>query len=80
MTPEEKDRLFGEFVRIRNEDTRGIEGSGLGLSILKKLTKLYGGNIDVKSQKGVGSTFTVFLNRNSENHEDIREDSALTQV
>ena len=61
LTPEEAARLFGEFVRIRNEKTQGILGSGLGLSIVKKLACLYGGEASVTSQSGVGSTFTVIL-------------------
>jgi two-component system, sensor histidine kinase and response regulator len=61
LTPEEAARLFGEFVRIRNEKTQGILGSGLGLSIVKKLACLYGGDANVTSQSGVGSTFTVVL-------------------
>ncbi|OGP64089.1 MAG: hypothetical protein A2170_12525 [Deltaproteobacteria bacterium RBG_13_53_10] len=61
MTPEETGRLFTEFVRIRNEKTRNILGSGLGLSIVKKIALLYGGDISVSSQPDVGSTFTVLL-------------------
>ena len=62
LTPEEAGRLFGEFVRIRNEKTQSILGSGLGLSIVKKLASLYGGDATVTSQSGIGSTFTVVLN------------------
>jgi two-component system, sensor histidine kinase and response regulator len=61
LTPEEAGRLFGEFVRIRNEKTQNILGSGLGLSIVEKLASLYGGDATVTSQSGVGSTFTVEL-------------------
>ena len=57
MTPEEKERLFGEFVRIKNSATKNISGSGLGLSILKRLVSLYGGAIEVESEYGVGTTF-----------------------
>jgi len=63
MTEEEADRLFAEFVRIRNEKTRNILGSGLGLSIVKKLALLYGGDVTVTSAPGVGSKFTVELAR-----------------
>jgi signal transduction histidine kinase len=62
MTEEESQKLFGEFVRIKNEKTRNILGSGLGLSIVKKLAQLYGGDATVASKPGVGSTFTVVLN------------------
>lgn len=61
LTPEESAKLFNEFVRIKNEDTIKIMGSGLGLSTVRKLTHLYGGEATVKSRKGVGSTFTVTL-------------------
>jgi len=61
LTPEESAKLFSEFVRIKNEDTFKILGSGLGLSTVRKLAHLYGGNASVKSERGVGSTFTVTL-------------------
>jgi signal transduction histidine kinase len=48
-------------VRIKNEDTRLISGSGLGLSIVRKLVNLYNGSIDVESTKGEGTEFTVTL-------------------
>jgi signal transduction histidine kinase len=66
MTPEECKRLFADFSRIKNEKTRHILGSGLGLSTLKKIVTLYAGEIAAKSQPDVGSTFTVTLRRNSE--------------
>ncbi|MFW5878196.1 MAG: sensor histidine kinase [Myxococcota bacterium] len=65
MTPEEAGKLFQDFVRIKNAKTRGIQGSGLGLSIVRKLAALYGGEAKVKSEPGVGSTFTVVLSRAS---------------
>lgn len=61
MTSEEAARLFTEFVRIRNERTRHIAGSGLGLSTVKKLALLYRGDVSVRSEPGVGSTFVVSL-------------------
>ena len=61
MTPEEQAKLFGEFVRIKNEHTRAIDGSGLGLSILRKIAGLYGGDVKVSSTYGEGSVFTVML-------------------
>ena len=59
MTQEETQRLFNDFSRIKNEKTRHILGSGLGLSTIKKLAMLYDGDISVKSEPGVGSAFTV---------------------
>jgi signal transduction histidine kinase len=63
MTPEETKRLFTDFSRIKNEKTRNILGSGLGLSTVKKLATLYGGEITVRSQPDAGSAFTVTLRR-----------------
>lgn len=59
LAPDERERLFGEFVRIKNDRTRNILGSGLGLSIVRKLARLYGGDVTVASEPDVGSTFTV---------------------
>jgi two-component system, sensor histidine kinase and response regulator len=61
MTPEESAKLFQEFVRIKNEETYKILGSGLGLSTVRKLAQLYDGDASVKSEKGKGSIFTVTL-------------------
>ena len=61
MTPDEQAKLFGEFVRIKNEHTRAIDGSGLGLSILRKIAGLYGGDVKVASTYGEGSVFKVTL-------------------
>lgn len=61
MSPDECARLFGEFVRIRNEKTKNILGSGLGLSILKRIAALYRGEVQVTSEPDVGTTFTVTL-------------------
>ena len=69
MTEEECAKLFGEFVRIKNEKTRNILGSGLGLSIVKKLARMYGGNATVTSVPDEGSTFRVTLLKNFEPQE-----------
>ena len=63
MTPEETGRLFAEFSRIKNAKTRDILGSGLGLSIVKKLVTLYDGTVRVESTPDVGTTFTATLPR-----------------
>ncbi len=63
MSAEEAGRLFNDFVRIKNDKTRKILGSGLGLSTVRKLAKLYGGDVTVHSEPDVGSTFTVRLKR-----------------
>lgn len=60
MSPEELSNLFQEFVRIKNAKTRNITGSGLGLSIIKKLVEQhYKGEIVAISEADKGSIFTV---------------------
>jgi two-component system, sensor histidine kinase and response regulator len=63
MTGDESARLFSDFVRIKNEKTRNILGSGLGLSTVKKIALLYGGEVSVESEPDKGSRFTVTLSR-----------------
>lgn len=58
---EDMDNLFTEFVRIRSEETKNIAGSGLGLSIVRKVIDMYKGSIKVESNPGTGSVFTVRL-------------------
>jgi hypothetical protein len=63
----DRETLFDEFSRIRNEKTRNISGSGLGLSIVKKVIELYNGEITVESKPDIGTTFTVRLPKKSNN-------------
>ena len=77
MTQEEADKLFGEFVRIHNARTKNILGSGLGLSIVKKLAELYSGTVSVKSEPDRGSTFTIVLNDAELPAEAIQEESIV---
>jgi len=70
MTREEAARLFGDFVRIKNAKTRNILGSGLGLSIVRKLANMYGGDASVTSEPDKGSTFTVTLRAHSQAQAD----------
>ncbi|MCK9612469.1 MAG: ATP-binding protein [Bacteroidales bacterium] len=65
MSEEEISRLFQEFSRIKNEKTKGISGSGLGLSILKKtVEEYYHGTVSVTSKPDIGSNFTVVIPKN----------------
>jgi two-component system sensor histidine kinase/response regulator len=65
MSQEDAARLFEDFVRIKNEKTRNILGSGLGLSIVRKLAALYNGEVSVKTEPDKGSSFTVVLRKDS---------------
>ncbi len=61
ITKNDTENLFTEFVRIKNEKTRNISGSGLGLSIVKKVVELYHGTIKFDSTPDVGTVFTIRL-------------------
>ncbi len=54
-------RLFDPFIQIDSRLTRQYEGTGLGLSLVKRMAELHGGYIDVTSTPGEGSRFTVHL-------------------
>lgn len=59
MTEEETKKIFQAFTRLKS--AQGIEGTGLGLSITQELVALLGGTINVESELGKGSKFTVTL-------------------
>lgn len=61
MTEEEVGRIFDEFYRAKNEHTVRIPGTGLGLTLVKRLVEMHDGSIRVESRPGEGSTFTVKL-------------------
>ncbi|HUW42290.1 MAG TPA: response regulator [Rectinemataceae bacterium] len=63
MDEEEMKSLFQDFYRIKNERTRAIPGTGLGLATAKRALAEYNGRIEVSSAPGKGSTFTVILPR-----------------
>jgi two-component system, sensor histidine kinase and response regulator len=63
MTSADISKLFKEFVRIKSSKTRHISGSGLGLSIVKKLVKLYNGKIAVESVPEKGTTFKIVIKK-----------------
>ena len=57
-------KIYEPFTQERTETTVGIGGSGLGLSIVKRLIDLMHGRIEVQSELGKGTTFTVYLSFN----------------
>ena len=61
MSQEYMTKIFDAFTREHNTTKSKIAGTGLGMSIVKKYVELLGGTIDVESEPGKGSTFTVIL-------------------
>lgn len=61
MSPEQLSRVFDDFEQADGTVTRRFGGTGLGMSIVRKLVGLMGGDIDVQSVQGEGTTVTVVL-------------------
>jgi len=56
-----QERIFERFYRVKDDNTRYITGTGLGLPIVKGIVDDIGGSIALESEPGKGSTFTVVL-------------------
>jgi signal transduction histidine kinase len=61
LKKEDLEKIFEDFVRIKSSQTREVTGSGLGLSIVKKIVDMYKGTIDVQSEPNKGTTFVITL-------------------
>jgi signal transduction histidine kinase len=61
MTPQEQARAFEEFYRARNPATANVPGTGLGLTLVKRLVELHSGTVTLRSAPGHGATFTLSL-------------------
>jgi len=58
MSIEDQSKLFTSFYRVQSEATKNIQGTGMGLYIVKSLVEMMGGAVDVQSASGIGSTFS----------------------
>jgi len=61
IPPEELVKIWDRFYRVKSKDTAEIEGTGLGLSLVKSVAESHKGYIDVESEVGRGTTFRVWL-------------------
>ena len=63
MDKEEVGRIFEKFYRTKKAEQSGESGTGIGLSIVEQIVTRHGGAIQVESEPGKGSRFTLVLRR-----------------
>jgi two-component system phosphate regulon sensor histidine kinase PhoR len=61
ISPEEIGRVFDRFYRGKDPRIRTIRGSGLGLTLVKRIVEAHGGTVQIRSEPGKGSTFSIRL-------------------
>lgn len=61
IPPEERERVFQKFYQIEKDFTGQVEGTGLGLSLVKRIVEAHGGSVRLQSVVGQGSTFSIML-------------------
>ena len=61
IASEHLSRLFERFYRIDKARSRELGGTGLGLAIVKHIAELHGGHVDVQSELGKGSVFSIYI-------------------
>jgi two-component system phosphate regulon sensor histidine kinase PhoR len=61
IPPELLPRIFEKFYRAKSEATNIVEGTGLGLPLVKRIVERHGGDVSVTSEPGKGSVFSVLL-------------------
>ena len=62
IAEEDRNKIFKKFVRLENEDTRSVQGTGLGLYIVKSLVYLHHGSIECRDNTPKGTRFTIYFN------------------
>src|SRR6185312_13740655 len=63
IAPEDQNRIFERFQRVADASGRMVQGSGIGLAMVKEILKLHRGRIELESSPGHGATFRMHLPR-----------------
>ncbi len=61
ISDENRDKIFGKFFRVSGAENQRIPGTGLGLTIVSHIAEAHGGRVEVFSQPGEGSTFSILI-------------------
>ena len=61
IPPDQQQRMFERFHRLRDASGQAIEGSGVGLAIVREIANLHGGEVQLDSEPGHGTTFSIVL-------------------
>lgn len=77
MSEEFLPKIFEEFAREHTSTENKIQGTGLGMPIVKKLVELMNGSIEVRSKLGKGTTFTVTIPHKVAEKKDMKEETVL---
>ncbi len=75
MSEEFLEKIFDEFERENNSTDSGVQGTGLGMSIVKRLVNMMNGTIEIQSKRGVGTEVTITLEFDKAEAQNVEEDS-----
>ncbi|WP_414468666.1 ATP-binding protein [Methanobacterium sp. ACI-7] len=80
IAPREMKHLFERFYQVKGTKSRNYEGTGIGLSLVQELVKLHGGIIQVESNLGEGTTFTVSIPTGKSHLPEDRIEATKTSI
>jgi signal transduction histidine kinase/DNA-binding response OmpR family regulator len=80
IAPEDQGRIFDEFTQLPSALQGRVKGTGLGLPLCRRLAHLLGGDVSVKSERGVGSVFTAEVSANFEKSDSTASKPVDTTV
>jgi two-component system sensor histidine kinase SenX3 len=66
IAPEEQQKIFERFYRLKRDEKSVTEGTGIGLALVKEIVTQHGGRVEVASSPGAGSSFTLSIPKKSE--------------